>query len=137
MLKRMYKVENEMRNSNFYQSQFDRNGDRYDDVIDQLQIELLNRFGFKNISKNNNGIGDLLEMYRRTVGVYRDDKELIGIPLYSRYNRTQAGNIKIGEIGKDVKLWRNEKNNNDLQLTSLYEESSGSDLMIIIAGSIT
>jgi len=128
----MYEEENEMRNSGFYQGEFDKNGDRYDDVIDQLQMELLNRYGFDS---------DLLEMYRRTVGVYREDKELIGIPLYSKYNRTQAGNIKIGEVGKDVKLWKmvqnGKENERKLELTSLYEESNESDLMILVAGSIT
>ena len=137
---KMYHRENELRLSDTIQEKMDnceiREYDGYVKILDEIQKTVLKENGFE-------GNCDELKIYRQGIGYYKDDPQVISIPLYSKYNRAKEGNIGEGDDLIDVLLTNPETPNSQISLSSFYQKTiSQKNLpqntpMVVIAGSIT
>jgi len=95
----------------------------------------LNEFGFKEESD--------LEIFRESLGMYSNDKEISSIPYYSKYNRARDGELKVGSEMVDVLLANKENPFQQISLNQFYKDElqkknlNDDAPFVIIAGSIT
>jgi len=138
-LKKIYVRENELRLSNEVQEMMDRcvlsNMDEYANLVETIQRKVLKEFGYEE--------EDDLEVFRESLGKFTDDEEISSIPYYSKYNRANVGNLKVGDDMVDVKLTSIENPSLQTSLTSFYKEQIEKRNLkkdcpfVVIAGSIT
>jgi len=101
-----------------------RNGDVLaDDVTLSVQKQVVSHFGY-----------DDPWIISSALSYYKGDEELMSIPHYVRFNRSQQGQVKCGDLVPDVPLCRLEGNyTNLLGLLAPY----GDMPVIVVAGSYT
>lgn len=102
VLAKMYQRENELRLSEETQLKMDEclssgTMNSYALLLDEIQIQVLREFGFK-------GTEEDLSLFRQSLGLYAEDKELQSIPYYSKFNRARDGDLKVGDLVEDVQL---------------------------------
>lgn len=85
-----------------------------------------------------------LQVFRQSLGLYADDKELQQLPFYSKFNRAVDGTLKEGDELVDVHTLRTiEDPNTNLSLKTFYEQEcekrniSKDSPLVLFAGSIT
>ena len=137
----MYRRENELRLSEETQSEMDKyfpdKMEKYDELITTIQKKVLKEFGYQGNEKD-------LDLFRKSLGMYKNDKEVQSIPYYAKHNRAIDGNLKEGDQINDVKLYQIDFEKGSTTLFAHFEEISKQNnleeedaFFVLIGGSIT
>jgi len=107
---------------------------KYSLLIENVQKQVLREFGFS-------GSDEDVSLLRSSMGYYAEDKELLSIPYYSKFNRCVNGNMKVGDKVEDVSLHFLD-GNSKTTLFEFYQKRCGElglkdASMVIVSGSIS
>lgn len=131
----MLELENDLRLSEEWQNKYAvvRNSTVIDwmDLTIDLQRSVIQRFLPDNMKHNENAIQFGLNVLRSVQTLFKDDEELMNIPLYIKYNRARRGILKKGDSYVDVPLI-DFKSNQHITLSNLFNDKLAT---LIIAGS--
>mmetsp|Transcript_48712 Transcript_48712/g.77887 ORF Transcript_48712/g.77887 Transcript_48712/m.77887 type:complete len:152 (+) Transcript_48712:2-457(+) len=130
--------------------------DKISPTIHQLQVEVVNKFGFNKTAKERD---EAIKILRSALSLYPNDAEIKNAANYLKYNRVNRGNfvighkipkqcetmqvIKLSESPKSDKNDKNEEEKKEKADEGLYESVRFLDLLsqkemnVVIAVSVT
>jgi len=101
----MLRKENQIRLSADFQALLASIEDRKDidwlDMVEEMQRNLVQEFGFSGSEEN---INTGLSFLRSAVSLFPEDEEVRTIPLYVKYNRARNCDVKVGSLAPNVPL---------------------------------
>lgn len=121
----MFRLEDKLRKSDYYQDFYDKHQDGRGAVEDVIQRQVLRDSGYKETDEN-------LAQYRSIPNRFRDDKEVVNSVMFMKYNIMKDTPIRMGDELKDVEL--NKLTGEPCLLTSFMTENRP---LVVLAGSRT